>query len=36
MPTKETILIYVLRHDLRLDDNPVFHEISRLHMSGEA
>jgi deoxyribodipyrimidine photo-lyase len=36
MPTKENILIYVLRRDLRLDDNPVFHEISQLYLSGKA
>jgi deoxyribodipyrimidine photo-lyase len=32
----ENVLIYVLRRDLRLDDNPVFHEIARLYLSGKA
>jgi deoxyribodipyrimidine photo-lyase len=36
MPLKENVLIYVLRRDLRLDDNPVFQEIARLYKSGEA
>jgi deoxyribodipyrimidine photo-lyase len=36
MPTKENILIHVLRRDLRLDDNPVFHEIAQLYLSGKA
>ena len=36
MAAKENVLIYVLRRDLRLDDNPVFHEIARLYLSGKA
>ena len=36
MAAKESVLIYVLRRDLRLDDNPVFHEISRLYLSKKA
>jgi len=35
MVTKERILIYVLRRDLRLADNPIFHEISRLFGQSE-
>ncbi|KIW00720.1 uncharacterized protein PV09_07705 [Verruconis gallopava] len=34
MPTK--ILIYLLRHDLRFSDNPVFHEIQESFQSGTA
>lgn len=36
MPPKENILIYVLRRDLRLDDNPAFHEIAQLYLSKKA
>jgi deoxyribodipyrimidine photo-lyase len=36
MAAKESVLIYVLRRDLRLDDNPIFHEISQLYLSGQA
>ena len=31
MNAKRNILIYVLRHDLRLADNPVFHAVSSQH-----
>jgi hypothetical protein len=36
MPIKENILIYILRRDLQLDDNPVFHKIAQLYSSREA
>ena len=29
------VLIYLLRRDLRLADNPVFHEIARLHSQSQ-
>jgi deoxyribodipyrimidine photo-lyase len=35
MASLPRILIYLLRRDLRLSDNPIFHEISRLSKSDE-
>lgn len=32
---KPRILIYILRRDLRLTDNPVFHEAAQLYKSGD-
>ena len=35
MSPKARVLIYVLRRDLRLADNPVFHEVSRLFQQSQ-
>jgi len=35
MAAKQRILVYVLRRDLRLADNPIFHEISRLFQQSQ-
>lgn len=35
MSPKEKILVYILRRDLRLADNPIFHEVSRLHQQSQ-
>jgi deoxyribodipyrimidine photo-lyase len=32
----QKLIIYILRRDLRLSDNPVFHELSRIHNSPDA
>lgn len=31
---RQQVLVYLLRRDLRLTDNPIFHEISRLHVQS--
>ncbi|KAF2430368.1 cryptochrome [Tothia fuscella] len=33
-PPSQKLLIYILHYDLRLSDNPVFHELSRIHSNG--
>lgn len=35
MPPKEKVLVYILRRDLRLADNPIFHEAARLHQQSQ-
>ncbi|GAB7346693.1 hypothetical protein MBLNU459_g1812t1 [Dothideomycetes sp. NU459] len=35
MASKARVLVYVLRRDLRLADNPVFHEVSRLFQQSQ-
>lgn len=35
MSSKARVLIYVLRRDLRLADNPIFHEVSRLFQQSQ-
>jgi deoxyribodipyrimidine photo-lyase len=35
MPGMSRVLIYLLRRDLRLADNPVFHEIARLNSQSQ-
>ena len=35
MSEKARILIYVLRRDLRITDNPIFHELSRLQQQSQ-
>ncbi|KAF4549989.1 Cryptochrome DASH-like protein [Elsinoe fawcettii] len=35
MAVKERILIYVLRRDLRVADNPIFHEVSKLAQQSQ-
>ena len=35
MSQKARVLVYVLRRDLRLSDNPVFHEVSRLFQQSQ-
>ncbi|KAL1311302.1 hypothetical protein AAFC00_001483 [Neodothiora populina] len=36
MPPKERVLLCLLRRDLRLADNPIFHEVARLHQQSES
>lgn len=35
MSPKARVLVYVLRRDLRLADNPIFHEVSRLSQQSQ-
>lgn len=35
MSPREKVLVYILRRDLRLADNPIFHEVSRLHQQSQ-
>ena len=35
MAEKARILVYILRRDLRIADNPIFHELSRLHQQSK-
>lgn len=35
MSAKERVLIYVLRRDLRVADNPIFHEVSKLAQQSQ-
>jgi deoxyribodipyrimidine photo-lyase len=31
--TQDKLIIYIVHHDLRLSDNPIFHELSRAHQT---